>query len=478
MADYFAQPSIRRSQLLTAIALSVLAGAIGGAQYGVFMSTSIAIGTLLGGLYGLGFALLAAPRAISPGAGLVWGLGYAFLLWLALPVGILPMMTGAPEMEMLNTARDRFPELAAFILCFGLPLGLGLGIWGSFQPQPGLMLFSLPRAIVGGGLAGLLGGWAFGKWMEQANFFPLVAGLVNSQSRMVGVTLHFLIAVLIGVSFGILFQRDIRGYGSSLGWGLVYGMLWWFLGPLTLLPLWSGQPLNWSYQQGSVLFSSLVGHIVYGLIIGLIYAVIDRLWVAFFTESDPINREPEGPGSHALYSLGWGAVASLVGGLLFSLVMLAIGILPTMATIVGGTSPVLGFLVHIVISVLVGMSYGLLFQREAPNFASGIAWGLLYGLIWWFIGSLTLMPLLLSGSVTWTTEAADALLPALIGHLLYGAATAIAFLLLERRHANWLLLDPRIAAREAHRRRPIGTPAPALWLFSLGLGVLLPILLG
>ena len=467
-----------RSRLLTAIIICIIVGMAGGLVVTMVVPASLIINILLGALYGLLFALLTAPRAISPGSGLLWGLGYGFILWLAIPAGILPvLMGGMPAMGMLDTARAHFADLVAYTLGFGTPLGLALGAWGGLRPYPGQQRFSLPRAIVVGGLAGMVGGWAFGKWMAQVNFFPLIAGLVNSDSTMVGMTLHFMFAVIIGASFGVLFQRDVRGYGSSMGWGAGYGLLWWFLGPLTILPIWQGHRLDWSYQRGSALFGSLVGHIIYGLIVGLIYAAVDKLWIGFFKESDPINREPEGPGSRALHSLGYGALASLVGGLLFTVVLLVIGFLPKVANIVGGSSLILGFVVNMVISALIGMSYGLLFRYEAPDFGSGVAWGLVYGLIWWFIGPLTLLPIVLGGTFNWTTETAGALLPSLIGHLIYGAATAVVFLVLERRHVEWLLLDPRVAAREARRTRPVGTPAPALWLFVLGLGVLLPIIL-
>src|SRR5205085_6840391 len=129
---------------------------------------------------------------------------------------------------MFDMARAHFADLVGYVLCFGMPLGLVLGTWGALRGRQdgGGTRYSLARALVVGGLAGIVGGWAFGKWMEQVGFFPLIAGLLGSTSVGVGVTLHFVFALIIGATFGLLFQRDVRSAGSALGWGLGYGIFW------------------------------------------------------------------------------------------------------------------------------------------------------------------------------------------------------------------------------------------------------------
>lgn len=459
--------------------LGLLVGVLGGLLSAPVLHISQLQCLLLGGLYGLVFGQFFAARASSAGAGLIWGLSYAFLLWIILPAGILPWVAGQRDPHaMLDVQRLHFPDLVAYLLCFGLPLGVVLGILGDFHPRPDRTRFHWRRAIFVGGLAGVVGGWVFAKWMEQGDYFPLISGLSAGDSPMLGRTLHFLIAVGIGVTFGLLFQRDVLSYGSCMGWGVGYGMLWWFLGPLTLYPLISGEPLDWSAEQASSVFGSLIGHIIYGLIVGVAYATVDRLWVRLFVDSDPINREPEGPGLMTLRTLQWGALAGAVGGAISSPIMLATGVVSRVAGVDTTLSTFRGLALHLLVSAAIGMTYGLLFRREAPSIGAGIAWGWVFGLIWWYLGPLTVLPLLLTGACDWTPAAASALLPSLMGHLIYGAATAFTFLLLEQRYASWLLRDPRVAAREARRVRPVGTPAPALWLLVLGLGVLLPILLG
>ena len=179
-----------------------------------------------------------------------------------------------------------------------------------------------------------------------------------------------------------------------------------------------------------------------------------------------------------LQSLGWGAVAGFAGGLVSSPIMLKTSVLTKVAGLDTSFSNWHGLLLHLLVSTAIGMTFGLLFRNESTNLSAGVAWGWLFGLIWWYLGPMTLLPLVLTGVCDWSTDAASALLPSLIGHLVFGAVTACVFLVQQNRYLRWLLLDPRIAMREKLRVRPLGTPAPALWFLVLGLGVLLPILLG
>ncbi len=470
--------NLKRSRWLEPV-LGIGVGATCGALGHTQLETSLPYTLLIGATFGFFFWWGFGERAESPGAGLIWGLGFASLVWLLIPAGLFPLLRGTQRSAaMLMDARARFPELVAYLVLLGMPVGLTLGILGATRPRSARPKFRWGRAIVVGGVAGSLSGLVFSRWMYEGGFYPLLGGFQQLGSHAEMVELHFLVALVIGAAFGLLFQMDVRGLGSSMGWGLGFGIFWWFFGPLTLFPLWSGNGLDWSADQGAALFGSLVGHIIYGLILGVIYAAIDRVWLKLFVQSDPLNREPEGPGLHVLRSLGWGALAGLVGGIVASPVLLATGALSTVAGLGITFLGFQGLVIHLTVSAVIGATYGLLFRNEGSNFSVGVPWGCLFGLIWWYLGPMTLLPLAITGETDWRSSAASALLPTLVGHLIYGAVTAAIFLLLERRHLRWLLLDPKTALREQRRMRPAGTPAPALWFFALSLGLLLPILLG
>ena len=134
--------------------------------------------------------------------------------------------------------------------------------------------------------------------------------------------------------------------------------------------------------------------------------------------------------SSAARAVAAGAPAGVVGGLAFGVAMAQLGVLPTVATLVGLGSSRAGFAVHLAISAVVGAGFGLMVRRQRCGPSEMMFLGTAYGALWWCIGPLTLQPLVLGQSPGWDVAAAQRAFPSLVGHLLFGVGTALVYVVL------------------------------------------------
>ena len=100
---------------------------------------------------------------------------------------------------------------------------------------------ALPARVVAGIAGGLTGGVVFGILMQTWKLLSMVAMLVDSESVTVGWLVHLLISALFGAIFAVLFGRWAATPTSAVGIGLAYGVLWWVLGALLIMPAWLGR---------------------------------------------------------------------------------------------------------------------------------------------------------------------------------------------------------------------------------------------
>ncbi len=130
---------------------------------------------------------------------------------------------------------------------------------------------SLVQRIIGGVIGGVAGGLVFGAMMGMMGMLPMVASVVGSESAAVGFLYHMFNSVIIGAVFGLVFGNLSHTYGQGAAWGLLYGAIWWVLGPLVLMPLLLGMGVQFGTALAPMNLMSLVGHLIYGLITGLAY---------------------------------------------------------------------------------------------------------------------------------------------------------------------------------------------------------------
>jgi uncharacterized membrane protein YagU involved in acid resistance len=132
---------------------------------------------------------------------------------------------------------------------------------------------ALPARVVAGVAGGLAGGVVFGILMQTWGMLPMVAMLVDSESVAVGWLVHLAISALFGAIFAVLVGRWAATPTSAAGVGLAYGVLWWVLGALVIMPAWLGMN-EMVLELNTSAWRSLAGHLAYGLLLGLVYALV------------------------------------------------------------------------------------------------------------------------------------------------------------------------------------------------------------
>ncbi len=137
-----------------------------------------------------------------------------------------------------------------------------------------------------GAFAGLLGGSVFGIWMAEKGALVAIASMAGGSSPVLGLVMHLVISMGIGASFAVLFFRLAVGLIPSILWGLVYGFIWWFLGPLTLMSVMMGTGLQWTASAVAQTIPSLIWHLVFGGVLGVSYEALRSESLA-----SPLGRE-------------------------------------------------------------------------------------------------------------------------------------------------------------------------------------------
>jgi uncharacterized membrane protein YagU involved in acid resistance len=114
------------------------------------------------------------------------------------------------------------------------------------------------------------------------------------------------------------------------------------------------------------------------------------------------------------------------------------GMLPMIGSMIGQPTAAVGFVVHMVNSVIIGAGFALVLGRFVSGTRSGVGVGLAYGGAWWILGPLTLMPLFMGMGlgVNWNAAAAAAMLPSLVGHLMFGGVLGLVYASLRHRNVG------------------------------------------
>ncbi len=168
------------------------------------------------------------------------------------------------------------------------------------------MTFVRGRDVLIGALAGLVGGLAFGWALQINGMMPDSLGLIGLMALGGGTVVHYLISALVGAGFGAIFGHPGESYAATISSGILYGLLWWVVGPLTLAPLLMSRGPTWTLGEAGAAFFNVVGHALFGGVLGLSFHGLSVAYARWIPHAAAGGESAPSPPTTHIVILGGG----------------------------------------------------------------------------------------------------------------------------------------------------------------------------
>lgn len=136
-----------------------------------------------------------------------------------------------------------------------------------------------PKCITNGMVSGVVAGIIFAFYLILGGEAETLGSLIGIPFKLGAMLVYFIASIIGGVIFALVLGSLIRSWSLAIFLGLVFGIALWILGPMTFLPsLNKGAPLlaNWSKAGLEANSYSLIGHLLFGLVLGLSYCFLKK----------------------------------------------------------------------------------------------------------------------------------------------------------------------------------------------------------
>ena len=116
-------------------------------------------------------------------------------------------------------------------------------------------------------IPGIMAGYVFLAFMG-GGMTDMVGGMISADA-FIGFILHVIISAVIGALYTGLFTEYVKMNNPLLDiavGGLIYGVIWWIVGGLIIMPAIAGGEM----LQISLTDPSLFGHVIYGHVLAFL----------------------------------------------------------------------------------------------------------------------------------------------------------------------------------------------------------------